>query len=56
MLIPAIPTILAVLVWLGLHFTGNDTHTADGIVFVLAVLATGWLLFRKQSLNDKVGK
>ncbi|GAB2865838.1 hypothetical protein [Hymenobacter ruber] len=56
MFTPAIPAVLAVLVWLGLYFTGNDTHTADGIVFVLAVLATGWLLFRKQSLNDKAGK
>ena len=56
MLVPAIPTIAAILIWLGFHLTGTETHTIDGIIFVAAVLATGWLLFRKpKGLNDQNG-
>jgi hypothetical protein len=50
MLLRIIVLVLAVLIWAGLYFTGNDSHTADGVVFfglivVEAVLI--WLQSRK---------
>lgn len=33
MLYRIIVLILAVIIWLALSLTGNDSHTADGIVF-----------------------
>ena len=48
MLTPAIPTIIAVLVWAVLYFTGYDTHTNDGILFVLDIAVTFWLLVLRK--------
>ena len=54
------PILLAILVWLGFRFTGNETHAVDGWIFGLAVLATLViivvnLLKDKKSLNDQAG-
>ena len=53
MLYPILLLILAVLIWLGLYFTGNDTHTADGIVLFGLVGLEGlliWFQGRKPSV------
>jgi hypothetical protein len=44
MLIRVIILILAVLIWLGLYLTGNDSHTADGIVFFGLVIVEGIII------------
>jgi hypothetical protein len=41
MTIRIIILILAVLIWAGLYFTGNDSHLADGIVFFGLVIVEG---------------
>lgn len=38
---PAIwPVIIAILAWLIVRFTGNETHAIDGIIFAAAVIGT----------------
>ena len=47
MLAPAIPALIAVLLWLLLRLSGHETHTLDGVLFVAAIAGTAWVLFRK---------